>query len=135
MRTPLWAVLVTALLLAACETDADGNRQQLIPDSGDATVAVEDPTIAPTVAAPADTPIPPPTSTPVPPPPPPPTARPAVQPLAPAQPSNCHPAYPTVCIPGGPDLDCGDVAARRFQVLPPDPHGFDRDGDGIGCES
>ncbi|WP_460170284.1 excalibur calcium-binding domain-containing protein, partial [Thermus sp. FJN-A] len=23
----------------------------------------------------------------------------------------------------------------RFQVLPPDPHRFDRDRDGVGCES
>jgi micrococcal nuclease len=50
--------------------------------------------------------------------------------------TNCHPSYPTVCIPGGPDLDCGDITARRFAVLPPDPHGFDgNDNDGIGCES
>lgn len=49
---------------------------------------------------------------------------------------GCDPAYPGVCIPPAPpDLDCGDVPYRRFQVLSPDPHGFDRDGDGIGCES
>ena len=49
---------------------------------------------------------------------------------------NCHPSYPTVCIPPPPpDLDCGDISYRRFQVLSPDPHDFDRDGDGIGCES
>jgi hypothetical protein len=24
---------------------------------------------------------------------------------------------------------------KDFAVLPPDPHGFDRDEDGIGCES
>lgn len=49
---------------------------------------------------------------------------------------NCDPAYPTVCIPRyPPDLNCGDIPYRRFQVLAPDPHGFDRDGDGIGCES
>ena len=33
------------------------------------------------------------------------------------------------------DLDCGDVPYKKFRVVPPDPHGFDRDGDGIGCES
>jgi micrococcal nuclease len=50
--------------------------------------------------------------------------------------SNCHPSYPTVCIPPyPPDLDCGDIPYRRFTVLSPDPHRFDRDGDGIGCES
>ena len=50
--------------------------------------------------------------------------------------SNCHPSYPTVCIPPPPpDLDCKDIPYRRFKVLPPDPHRFDGDGDGIGCES
>jgi len=50
--------------------------------------------------------------------------------------SNCDPSYPDVCIPSPPpDLDCGDIPYRRFWVLPPDPHGFDRDNDGIGCES
>lgn len=49
--------------------------------------------------------------------------------------SNCDPAYPDVCIPPAPpDLDCKDVSYRRFRVLPPDPHRFDSDGDGIGCE-
>jgi micrococcal nuclease len=49
---------------------------------------------------------------------------------------NCHPSYPTVCIPPPPpDLDCKDIPYRRFTVLPPDPHNFDGDGDGIGCES
>lgn len=47
----------------------------------------------------------------------------------------CDPAYPDACIPPPPpDLDCGDVAARSFQVLAPDPHRFDSNGDGIGCE-
>lgn len=49
---------------------------------------------------------------------------------------GCDPAYPGVCIPSAPpDLDCKDVPYRRFQVLAPDPHNFDRDDDGIGCES
>jgi len=48
---------------------------------------------------------------------------------------ECDPAYPTVCIPPPPpDLDCGEIPYRRFEVLPPDPHGFDGDRDGIGCE-
>ena len=34
-----------------------------------------------------------------------------------------------------PDLDCGEIPHRRFNVLAPDPHGFDRDKDGVGCES
>jgi micrococcal nuclease len=53
----------------------------------------------------------------------------------PAPAGNCDAAYPTVCIPPPPpDLDCGDITFRRFTVLPPDPHGFDGDHDGIGCE-
>jgi hypothetical protein len=51
--------------------------------------------------------------------------------------NNCDPSYPGVCIPPAPpDLDCGDIPFKRFQVLPPDPHNFDgRDSDGLGCES
>jgi len=50
--------------------------------------------------------------------------------------SNCDPSYPDVCIPPPPpDLDCKDIPYRNFRVLPPDPHKFDRDKDGIGCES
>lgn len=49
---------------------------------------------------------------------------------------NCDPSYPTVCIPPAPpDLNCGDVPHKRFQVVGADPHGFDRDHDGVGCES
>lgn len=49
--------------------------------------------------------------------------------------ARCDASYPTVCIPPPPpDLDCADVAAVRFEVRPPDPHGFDRDDDGVGCE-
>ena len=49
---------------------------------------------------------------------------------------NCHPSYPTVCIPPAPpDLDCGDISHRRFQVVGDDPHNFDGDHDGVGCES
>lgn len=49
--------------------------------------------------------------------------------------SNCDPSYPGVCIPPAPpDLDCKDIPFRRFEVRPPDPHWFDGDGDGVGCE-
>jgi len=48
---------------------------------------------------------------------------------------GCDPSYPTVCIPSPPpDLDCGDITYRKFKVVPPDPHNFDGDGNGIGCE-
>jgi Ca2+-binding RTX toxin-like protein len=49
---------------------------------------------------------------------------------------NCHPSYPTVCIPPPPpDLDCAQVNATNFTVTGSDPHGFDGDNDGIGCET
>jgi hypothetical protein len=87
-------------------------------------------TTAPTTTAPSPPPPPPPPS----PPPPAPTAAPA--PAA----GNCAPSYPDVCIPPPPpDLDCGQVSYRNFRVIysvpSPDPHRFDGDHDGIGCES
>ena len=49
---------------------------------------------------------------------------------------GCDASYPTVCIPPPPpDLDCADVPYHAFKVIPPDPHRFDGDHDGIGCES
>ena len=48
---------------------------------------------------------------------------------------RCDRAYPTVCIPPPPpDLQCSDVRARNFVVRPPDPHNFDGNRDGRGCE-
>ncbi|MGY5150881.1 MAG: thermonuclease family protein [Candidatus Nitrosopumilus sp. bin_6a] len=48
---------------------------------------------------------------------------------------DCNPAYPDFCIdPNHPDLDCGEISERNFRVLQPDPHGFDGDKNGIGCE-
>jgi len=50
--------------------------------------------------------------------------------------TECDPSYPTLCIPvGAPDRDCADVAARGFPVTGYDRHGFDGDGDGVGCEA
>ncbi|MEE3717532.1 hypothetical protein V2H45_12280 [Tumidithrix elongata RA019] len=50
--------------------------------------------------------------------------------------TNCDRAYPDACIPSPPPyLHCKDIPYRNFRVLPPDPHRFDRDGDGIGCET
>jgi micrococcal nuclease len=49
---------------------------------------------------------------------------------------GCDPSYPDVCIPPSPpDLDCADVTFRRFRVFGPDPHRFDINRDGFGCES
>ena len=63
-----------------------------------------------------------------------------IAPLVPQPPSNCEASYPDFCIPiGSADLNCGDIQWRRFtvrwDVANPDPHGFDGDADGIGCES
>jgi hypothetical protein len=68
-------------------------------------------------------------SGPKPPPPPPPPAG-----------GKCAASYPTVCIPPPPpDLDCGDISYRNFRVpwdVPnPDPHRFDGNHNGIGCET
>jgi micrococcal nuclease len=50
--------------------------------------------------------------------------------------ANCHAAYPDFCIPPPPpDLNCGDIGVKNFTVRSPDPHGFDGDSDGVGCES
>jgi len=61
--------------------------------------------------------------------------------LAAAAPSGqrrdaCDRSYPDYCIPPPPpDLDCKDVHGRKpFRVRRPDPHHFDRDGDGWACE-
>lgn len=49
---------------------------------------------------------------------------------------NCDSSYPSICLePGIDDLDCSDIAVRNFQVTGDDPHGFDGDKDGVGCES
>lgn len=49
--------------------------------------------------------------------------------------TGCDPAYPDVCIPPyPPDLSCQDIPYDHIRVLPPDPHGFDGNHDGIGCE-
>jgi len=71
------------------------------------------------------------------PPPPPTTAPPATAPHG-----NCDPSYPDVCLHDGiGDYDCAggtgngpNYVQGPIKVLPPDPFGLDRDGDGTGCE-
>jgi micrococcal nuclease len=49
---------------------------------------------------------------------------------------TCDPSYPDVCIPAAPpNLTCDDIPLRGFTVSGSDPHGFDPDGNGIGCEA
>lgn len=64
------------------------------------------------------------------------TSTPAPTLIATPQPAlQCDPSYPDVCIPPyPPDLDCGQIPFRRFRVIGSDPHGFDGDNDGVGCE-
>lgn len=48
--------------------------------------------------------------------------------------SSCDSSYPDFCIPPPPpDLDCADVSGP-FTVVGSDPHRFDGDDDGVGCE-
>lgn len=67
----------------------------------------------------------------------PPTAVPQAPPTAvPAPVAQCDSNYSGVCVPlVGYDLDCKDIPARKFQSTGSDPHGLDRDKDGIACES
>jgi endonuclease YncB( thermonuclease family) len=61
-------------------------------------------------------------------------------PPPPAPTVRCHASYPDFCIPPPPpDLDCRHLAQRHFRVrwdvADPDPHRFDADHNGFGCES
>ena len=51
-------------------------------------------------------------------------------------PQNCdRVSYPDICVPPAPPyLSCSDIPDRNFRVRAPDPHRFDADGNGIGCE-
>jgi len=50
--------------------------------------------------------------------------------------NSCDPSYPDICIASyPPDLNCGEIIHSNFRVMGDDPHGFDGDKDGIGCES
>lgn len=55
--------------------------------------------------------------------------------------NGCNPYYPSVCLDKQGDYDCAsgsgngpNYVSGPITVLPPDPYGLDRDGDGIGCE-
>jgi hypothetical protein len=115
-------MLGALLLLAGCSS-AGGSEPETPEGTG--TTRVGTPSVP--LSTSTRPPSPPPTTQSLPTtPPPPPTS----------STSNCDPSYPTVCIPPHPpDLDCGEIHFRRFTVLAPDPHGFDADFDGVGCES
>lgn len=134
------------LLLTACAPTVPGSTRTEFPIQTQATPwSTATPYHAPVVTASPD-PVPtfspgplliPPVLLPTP------TAEPPLQEFTPlplptltAQPlPDCDPSYPDFCIPPPPpDLDCRDIPQKNFTVLPPDPHRFDGDGDGIGCE-
>jgi hypothetical protein len=99
-------------LWSGCETDAEGDTNELSGDQGSGGNAREQPAPEPVPTQ--------------------------VIIVDPSSALGCDPSYPDpgVCIPPlPPDLDCGQIGARRFTVLPPDPHGFAGDSDGVGCES
>ena len=63
-----------------------------------------------------------------------PTSTPKLRPQPPAR--DCDPSYPDVCIPPAPPyLNCDDVPYDNIRVTGRDPHGFDGNNDGRGCES
>ena len=49
------------------------------------------------------------------------------------QKENCAPGYSPCIPPYPPDLNCPDIG-QPVKVTGSDPHGLDRDGDGIACE-
>jgi hypothetical protein len=50
--------------------------------------------------------------------------------------AGCDQLYPTVCIPSPPPiLNCSQVPYRAFPVVGRDPHLFDPDKNGIGCDN
>ena len=107
-----------AAWVTAAERDAIARVLSSCPDQG---VPTSEAPVEATIAA-----APPPTPQQAPPPPPPASGG-----------AWCDPSYPGVCIPPYAevgDLDCGDVPHVGFAVHPPDPHAFDGNRDGEGCE-
>lgn len=130
-RWGIIACMVIVIWAISSFAQAQGEQDVYLPliiRGGDAPPATATPESSPTATP--ETP-PTPTFTPEPPPP---TATP--EPPPPTASPNCHPSYPTVCIPPPPpDLNCGDIPYNNFMVLPPDPHNFDGNNNGIGCET
>ena len=106
------------------DTETPGPTEQATATPDPTARPTPDPTPAPTQQA---TPAPTPQPT---------LAPPAAPTPVPMQQGNCDPSYPMVCIaPFPPDLNCGDIPYTNFKVVPPDPHGFDGNNDGIACVS
>ncbi len=135
-----------AFLAAAVTSPDNTNGSPPAPPKSDTGLpAAPTPTVAPPSVATATATATPPARTPAaltptptiaPTPAPIPTAVPTAEPVA------CDPSYPDVCLPrGAADYDCSGGSGNGpnyiggpVRVLPPDPHGLDRDRDGVGCE-
>jgi micrococcal nuclease len=103
-------------LWSACETDADGDTNELGGAETEPTPG-EQPPLTPVVKqTPQQTEV--------------------VDPAGGG--AGCDPSYPDLCIPPPPpDLDCDYVYDQGFShitVLPPDPHTLDGNQDGVACE-
>ncbi len=151
VRRPVLAlVAVATVVVAGCgappvgRADQQSDVETTVPDGSTDTFPAATTTPAPASSSPASSavaspiPAPPPAPKPKPTPKPKPAPRPPAPKPAPkpAPRANCDPSYPTVCIPPAPpDLDCGDIPYDHFQVVGADPHNFDGDHDGVGCQS
>lgn len=56
------------------------------------------------------------------------------EPEEPEPAADCDPNYSGCVSPFPPDVDCADVSGP-VTVTGSDPHGLDRDGDGVACEA
>ncbi len=123
------ALLIISPLLgdSAGTSDAASDTTAVVETTAPTTTAAPTTTEAPTTtAAPTTTEAPTTTAAPT-------TTQ---APTTTAAPANCHSSYPDFCIPPPPpDLNCPDISQKNFTVLQPDPHGFDGNKDGYGCES
>lgn len=110
------------------ESQVKGTATTVVDESESAPTP--QPSIPPTASVPVPQPVPPPKQKPkidvfrgVPPP--------APTPVA----ISCDANYAGGCVPAvADDLDCADIGFA-VEVIGEDPHGFDADGDGSGCES
>jgi hypothetical protein len=117
VRTVTVTSIVTSIVTAAPTT-----QPATTPTTGPPPT-----TRRPTTSAPPTTRRPPVTAPPT-------TRRPATTRTSPPA-RACDPSYPDFCIPPPPpDLDCPDLSRQGFTVVGADPHRFDADNDGLGCE-
>ncbi len=152
----LLAIIIIASAAAGGGEDGDGEAVGQEPSPSPTVTALPSPTVEAPSPTPETTPTPEPEPTPSPQPTPAPTLPPAPTPAPTTPPPDPGPTVPPPqpeptepapgaglppCAQGGGDCNCGDFAthaeAQAFfeSQGPGDPHGLDREGDGIACES